>query len=107
MAIPAGRIIFVSGTDPIDVREDQKTICVIGPQILGVLTEVVIQFSIQTDTDGDIVTVHQSDEVVQPFLRVSQPVAKVGVDIDNRELGTRNRSTMHPQHGLGAIQPQQ
>jgi hypothetical protein len=54
-----------------------------------VFIQLCPQSAIQTDTDSDVIAIHEADEAVQSVSVMMQANAKVGVTIDNREFGAR------------------
>src|SRR5690606_12905508 len=69
---PGGRIVGPPRALPVDRGEDDEPIGVVGPQIIRVLAKLISQAAVQTDTNGDIVAVHDIHELAELFLRATK-----------------------------------
>jgi len=74
---------------PIDVDKDHEAVLVFGPKEISVLFKSIAQLAVHTSANGDLMSVHEIDEGVELFARVSSAKEEVGVDIDDRKLGSR------------------
>jgi hypothetical protein len=62
---PGGRVILLAFAHPIEVHKDNKSIPIFRPEEPFMLIQRGVQTRIQADGDGDILSVHYFDIVVQ------------------------------------------
>ena len=98
LAVPGGRVIGVTFTLPVDVGIDDEPIGIPSPQVIGMFGEVIAQPSVERNTNGNVVAVHQRHKIIERLIAVTEPVAEVRVHVDDRQPRPFHVVFFHPQH---------